>query len=114
MDYEQFTALSILEKTYFEESKVLLQSIFSDVDYLLSSLNPFTMEIIFNLSGECNKKKIISNEKCYEILGYTIEEARSKRYKNKFILIPLLNQLPQELIKEKYDLIIGELIVNLN
>jgi len=113
MDYEQFTALTRLSKTQFEECKNLLQTIFSDVDYLISSLTPFTLEIIFNLSGQCNKKKLISNGKCYEILAYTIEEARSKRYKNKFSLISLLNDLPQEMLIENYDFLIGEFIVNL-
>ncbi len=111
MDYEQFTALTYLSKNHLEESKNLLQTIFSDIDYLLSSLNPFTLEMIFILSGECNRKKIISNSKCYEILAYTIEEARSKRYKNKISLIPLLNNLPQEILRDNYDLLIGEFIV---
>lgn len=108
LDYEQSSALLAFAENSFKESKSLLDNIFSDIDYIYESINPFTLEKIFNLCCLCNKTKIVSNEQFYEIIKKICQIAQSSRYKNKFILINLTENIPVETFKEYYNNIISE------
>ena len=69
------------------------------------------MESIFSIICDTNEKKIISDEKAYEMIGFIIEDSKSKRYKNRVKLLILIDRIGQELFQKYENLIIGELKV---
>ena len=83
----------------------------TDIDYLLNCLTPFTMEQIFLITCDCNKRKIVSDDKAFGMIQYIIEESKSNRYKNKVNLILLIGNISKELFEKYHDYIITELKV---
>ena len=108
---QQYTSFSFLIKNINEENKEIISKIVTDIDYLFNSLSPFTMESIFSIICDTNEKKIISDEKAYEMIGFIIEDSKSKRYKNRVKLLILIDRIGQELFQKYENLIIGELKV---
>ena len=109
---QQYTSFSFLIKNINEENKEIISKIVTDIDYLFNSLSPFTMESIFSIICDTNEKKIISDEKAYEMIGFIIEDSKSKRYKNRVKLLILIDRIGQELFQKYENLIIGELKVS--
>ena len=74
---QQYTSFSFLIKNINEENKEIISKIVTDIDYLFNSLSPFTMESIFSIICDTNEKKIISDEKAYEMIGFIIEDSKA-------------------------------------
>jgi hypothetical protein len=104
-------SISYLLKSHPEEVKELLRSFFNNVDYMLDCLSPFSLEHIFLLACESQRMELINDEKAFEVFAYIIEEVKSRRYKNKVVLIRLLDSLSPAFLEKNYSSIVDELKV---